>query len=123
MICLSLNIRGFGGEIKVRNLRDLLRNEQVDFLVIQESLITGDAQFIVNLIWKHSSFTFCHSPAQGRSRGLFCIWNSDVFVADEVLPGVGYLGVAGFCKGCPMEVTILNIYGPQEAYSQKTVVE
>lgn len=65
------------------------------------------------------SFNNWNSPAQGRSGGLLCIWNSDVFVVDEVLPGVGYFGVAGFWKGCPMKVTMLNICGPQEAMAKR----
>lgn len=63
----------FGGETKVVNLRELLRKEEVKFLAIQESLMTGDALFIANLVWKHSSFKFCQTPAQGRSGGLSCI--------------------------------------------------
>lgn len=54
----------------MKNLRELLRKEEVQFLAVQETLISGDAGFISNLIWKHKRWRFCQTPAIGRSGGL-----------------------------------------------------
>lgn len=43
MKCLSLNIRGFGGDAKVKKLKELLMKEEVGFLAVQETLLQGDA--------------------------------------------------------------------------------
>lgn len=50
MKILSLNIRGFGSERKVRNLRTLLSKEVVDFCSIQESLLSNDATSVVGVV-------------------------------------------------------------------------
>lgn len=119
MKCLSLNIRGFGGYTKVNNLRDLLRKENVEFLAIQESLISGDAGFIINLFWKHSNKDFCQIPSMGRSGGLICVWNSDIFSANFVTSGPGFLGVEGLWHGCSNKIFLCNVYWPQEASAKK----
>lgn len=66
----SLNIRGFGGDVKVRNLRTLLCKESMDFCGIQESLLSADATSVIKMIWKHSDYGFCQVLAVGRSGGL-----------------------------------------------------
>lgn len=105
----------------MKNLPDLLRRESVEFLAIQESLITGDARFITNLVRKHSPFSFCQSPAQGRSGGLLSIWNTEVFGVEEVFVGEGYIEVIGVWKGCPKKLVVFNVYGPQEATAKKVL--
>lgn len=115
MKCLSLNIRGFGGDVKVKNLRELLRNEEVQFLTVQETLISRDAGFISNPIWKHSSWNYCHSPSSGSSGGLLCIWDTNLFSVDRVFSSKGFLGVEGIWKGCSEKVSLCNIYGPQDS--------
>jgi exonuclease III len=37
MIVLSFNIRGLGGRVKRRRIRELVREHKVDFLAIQET--------------------------------------------------------------------------------------
>lgn len=50
MKCMSMNIRGFAGDAKVKKLRELLSKEEVEFLAIQETLILHDATFVTSLI-------------------------------------------------------------------------
>lgn len=106
MKCLTLNIRGFGGDSKVKNLRELLHKEEVQFLSVQETLISDDAAFVSNLIWKHSNWSFCQLPSTGRSGGLLCIWDSILFTVDNVFSGPGFLGVEGDWQGCSNKVIL-----------------
>lgn len=62
MKILSLNIRGFGGDVKERNLRTLISKESVDFCGIQESLLLADASAVVRMVWKHSDYGFFQVP-------------------------------------------------------------
>lgn len=121
MNCLSLNIRGFGGDVKVKKLRELLRKEDIGFLTVQETSLTGDAAFISNLIWKHSYWNFCQTPSSGRSGGLLCIWNSTLFSAQNIISGPGFLAVEGVWQGCSNSVFLWNVYGPQEASAKKVL--
>lgn len=50
MKIISINIRGFGGASKIILLRDLLSNESIDFLALQETGLTVDADHIVKLL-------------------------------------------------------------------------
>lgn len=56
--CLSLNIKGVGGVFKIRVLRELLAKQSMDFLALQETLISGDAYRIVNAVWSQGEFAF-----------------------------------------------------------------
>lgn len=69
MKILSLNIRGFDGGVKVRNLRYLLRKESIDLCGIQESLASGDSSQLLNFIWVYSNYGFCQKAVVGRSGG------------------------------------------------------
>lgn len=121
MKCLSLNIRGFGGPTKVKKLRDLLSKEAIEFLAIQETLIKGDASFVISLFWKHSQWSFCQLPSSGRSGGLLCVWNTSIFTAENIISGSGYLGVEGFWHGCSNKILLCNIYGPQDTLEKKAL--
>lgn len=119
MKILSLNIKGFGGEVKVRNLQTLLSKESVDFCGIQESLLAEDASNVVRMVWNHCDYGFCQVPAVGRSGGLLCIWRKEIFSAEYAFAGDGFLGVEGKWKGCQAPVMIINIYAPQERCAKK----
>lgn len=95
MNLLSLNIRGFGGDSKIRFLREVIQKEEIGFVSIQESLITGDATAIVRMLWTHCDFGFSFVPSEGRSGGQICMWRKDIFEASALFAGRGYHGVVG----------------------------
>lgn len=68
---LSLNIRGFGGDAKVKKLRELLSKEKVGFLAVHETLLLADTTFLTSLFWKHSYWSFCQIPSTSRSGGAY----------------------------------------------------
>lgn len=103
----------------MKNLKELLRKKEVQFLAVQETLISGDVGFISNLIWKHSTWHFCQTPSTGRLGGLLCIWDADVFSVDMIYAGNGYLGVEGLWQGCSNKLFLCNIYGPQDISAKK----
>lgn len=114
MKILSLNIRGFGGDTKIRSLRALLGRESVDFIAIRESSLVDNADSIVRSFWTHDEFGFYQSPAQGRSGGLLCIWKKSIFKAQNAFEGRGFLGVTGVWQSSNSSVTYLNVYGPHK---------
>lgn len=95
MKMLSLNIRGFGGDSKLRLLHELLLKENIDFISLQETLMPGDVSGIVKCLCTLRDFSFCSVPAMGRSGGQICIWKSDSFQATSSFSGNGLLGVIG----------------------------
>lgn len=119
MKILSINIRGFGGVSKIRMLRELLCKESLDFLSVQETRLSDGVERIVNSIWTHDDYAFCHSPSQGRSCGLLCIWKKSFFRASNAFVGDTFLGVGGYCQGSNNLVTFFNIYGPHNDSARK----
>lgn len=65
MNCLSFNIRGVGGVSKLRLLREMIKNEAVEFVALQETLITGDASTFANIMWSQGDYGFCQLPTYG----------------------------------------------------------
>lgn len=121
MRLLSLNIRGFGGDSKVRLLRELIQKEEIDFLAIQESLVTGDASGLVKLLWNHPDYCFSFVPSVGKSGGLICMWRKEIFEATDSFAGAGYLAVVGKWKGYSETITFINVYAPQDKVSKRTL--
>lgn len=55
MIVGSSNVRGFGGSIKKRNMRNLVRDLHSDFLAIQEvKLMEGDG-ILCSSLWSNTA--------------------------------------------------------------------
>lgn len=46
MNCPALNTRGFEGVLKIRRLREMIWRELVDFVAVQETLISRDASVV-----------------------------------------------------------------------------
>lgn len=119
MKILSINIKGLGGATKVRMLRNLLRQEDIDFIALQETGLSDGVENIVRSIWTQDDYEFSHSPACGRSGGLLYIWRKTVFKASVAFAGQGFLYVSGLWKGLSNEVTFFNVYGPHNDSARK----
>lgn len=114
MNCLSLNIRGIAGVSKIRLLRELIRKESVDFVALQETLISGEASGIVKAFWVQGEFGFCQVATEGRFSGLLSVSKKDSFQAINTFAGRGFLCVEGCCKGRSEMISIINVYVPQD---------
>lgn len=87
--------------------------ENIDFIFLQETILPGVVFGIVKCLGSLRDFSFCSVPTVGRSGGLLCLWKSDSFDVISSFSGDGFLGVIGHCKGCPKELTIVNVYRPR----------
>lgn len=121
MNCVSLNIRGVGGVSKVRQLRDLIRVHSVEFVALQETLISGDAYTFVRTLWGQGDFGFCQITAEGRSGGILSIWKKDSFQAINAFAGRGFLCVEGRWNGISELISIINVYAPQDDGQKRTL--
>lgn len=113
MNCLSLNIKGVGGVSKIRQLRELVRKESIDFVALQETLISRDSSGIVKTICNQGDYGFCQIVAEGCSGGILSMWKKESFVAINAFTGRGFLCVEGNWKGCIEVISFLNVYAPQ----------
>jgi len=74
MKILTWNIRGLNGRSKQRTLRDCIKAENPDMLLLQETKCAGtEADTILQRIWRDCHFT--STDAAGASGGLAILWN------------------------------------------------
>jgi exonuclease III len=74
MKVISWNIRGLNGRSKQRILRDCIKEETPDILMLQETKCTGlEAESIMQRIWKGCQSFYTDSV--GVAGGLAILWN------------------------------------------------
>jgi hypothetical protein len=79
MIGLIWNCQGLGIGSKVQFLRELIKDEKVDFIGLQETLRSNFSEFWLNSLAGNKSFAWFSAPPIGRSGGLLVGFNADVF--------------------------------------------
>lgn len=92
----------------------MIKKESVDFVALQETLISEDASGVVNAFWSTGDYAFSQIGVVGRSGGILRSWRKDCFNAVSAFAGRGFLCVEGFWKGCSQTLSIINVYAPQD---------
>lgn len=118
---LSVNIRGTGVDGKDAWVRDMVKANEVDFLVMQETKTQGLDRQCVERFWGRGSFEFEVVDPTGLSGGLVSIWDSNGFVKDRVVKNRNFLLVGGRLRKENIQVNVVNIYGPKSR-AQKAAV-
>ena len=73
MILVSWNCRGMGSSLKVNAVRDLVKSEQPDFLLLQETKITE--QEFKDSTKKIRNYEGIAISSEGASGGIGTLWN------------------------------------------------
>ncbi|XP_057432258.1 uncharacterized protein LOC130725012 [Lotus japonicus] len=87
MILLSYNVRDLGSSVKLRALRELVRQEKIDMMLIQESKLEVVDQNLCRSIWGADDCEWVFKASNSRARGLICIWQVEKFVLVDSLIG------------------------------------
>ena len=78
MKLVSWNCRGLGNHAKIEAVKDLLKSEPADILLLQETKIAGQALLEISKSkWKKSSGKAV--IARGSSGGLATLWTEDKY--------------------------------------------
>jgi exonuclease III len=93
MIVVSYNVRGLGGQIKRRKLRELVKNHNVDFLAIQETKLNSVSDQLCYSLWGSHDCEWAFLPAEGNSGGILSIWNKANSSLLFTFMGDGFVGV------------------------------
>lgn len=120
---MSLNIRGIGEAAKARWVRKLVATHKISFLCIQETQIADGSKVRCNNFWKSDDFEAEVTDAVGRSGGLMCIWNKNVFNKQFVIKNRYYMVVSGIIKGSNQFINIVNIHGPRNLQDRRVIWE
>jgi exonuclease III len=91
MITCSFNIRGLGGRVKKRRIRELVRKEKIDVLAIQETKMGSVNPSFCCGLWGGENVAWKCNPSVGRSGGLLLLWNKDKGKILDSFQGQGFM--------------------------------
>ena len=112
MNIITWNIRGLNDKSKQRILRDCIKEESPDILMLQETKCAGmEAKNIFQCIWKGCNYI--HTDSAGASGGLAILWNPNHTILSGPFSTTGTLSAHFEVIGSNQEGTITNVYGPQ----------
>lgn len=121
MNILSLNICGTGSEKKREKLRFILNKHRVNFLSIQESMMSKSDTFRIKSLWGNFGFEFLELLAIGHSGGLLSIWDPRAFIKEEEYIRDRFIVVKGKWVSHNLECYMVNVYAPQQE-TEKTIL-
>lgn len=119
MNCLSLNVRGVGETHKVNWVRRLKERYNTPFVGLQETQLIDPECINVKGCWGPGSFEHAATPATGRSGGMLCIWDPNVYKVSKVIKSRHFLITIGCWVGIPGDVILANVYGPHVITEKK----
>ena len=118
MKIISWNTKGLGSRKKRRVVKDFLRLENPDVVMIQETKsVVCDRRF-VGSVWTIRNKEWAAFPACGASSGNLIIWDSKKLCSEEVVIGSFSISVKFALDGCgPLWLSV--VYGPNSSLLRK----
>jgi endonuclease/exonuclease/phosphatase family metal-dependent hydrolase len=110
MIICSFNIRGLGGRVKRRKIRELVQMEGLDFLAIQETEMEAISDIFVHRLWGSSNCGWAYLPAMGNSGGILSIWNKVKASLVFTFIGDRFVGVCLDIVNESRRCIVVNVY-------------
>jgi exonuclease III len=122
MKIITWNIRGLNGRSKQKILRDCIKAENPDILMLQETKCAGaEAETIFQRIWRGCDFVLTDST--GASGGLAILWNPCNTTLSRSFSTIGTIMAHFEVTGLNQEGTITNVYGPQSQQEKDKLLE
>jgi exonuclease III len=119
MIVTSLNIRGLGGRVKRRRIRDLVREHHVDFLAIQETKLEIITDKIYYSLWGSMECDWAFVPSEGASGGILSIWGKNNANLIFTFTGEGFVGVCLEWGVKKIICYVVNVYSKCDLVSKR----
>ncbi|GKV05101.1 hypothetical protein SLEP1_g17145 [Rubroshorea leprosula] len=111
--------KGMGDSKKRRGLRDLIRREGADIVFIQESKMEVCDDRKCKYVWGGDNCRWVMKAAHGKSGGILCLWNSNLFELSKDLVGSGFCGMYGFWGVDKLPCYFLNVYAPCDSLGKQ----
>ena len=111
MKIINWNTKGLGSRQKRRMVKDFLRLENPDVVMIQETKKMECYRRFVGSIWMVRNKEWAAFPASGASGGILIIWDSNKLRSEEVVIGSFSISVKFALDGC-RPLWLSAVYGP-----------
>ena len=120
MKILSLNVRGLGRREKRCKMKNLVKNQNVDILLQQETKLKELKSNILQSIWGNSEHDSVHVDADGSAGGIITIWKPNFFRLVSPRYNRNFVLISGIIFP-DFPCTILNVYGPSTISEKRSV--
>jgi hypothetical protein len=110
MIIGSFNIRGLGGMIKKRKVRDFISANHLDCVLIQETKLAFMLEVLCHYLWGNPFCNWSFTPAIRNNGGILTIWCSSKGTAAFSFSGSGFVGVCIEWGVLRHQCFIVNVY-------------
>ncbi|XP_022007327.1 uncharacterized protein LOC110906513 [Helianthus annuus] len=112
MNCLSINIRGIGGNGKANWINKIKVDCGVSFVGLQESMCSNVSPGVISNYWGGIGAEFESVDAVGNSGGIVSFWDPKVFSRDKVIKDINFLCISGILTEGLVRINVLNVYAP-----------
>jgi len=123
MIVSTFNVRGLGGRVKKSKIRELVRQNNVDFLAVQETKLEAITSNLCYSLCGGQYRDWVFRSSEGNSGGILSIWRKSSGIVLFSFQGEGYVGV---CLEWGVEKTrcfVINVYSKCDLESKKRLWE
>ncbi|XP_021980064.1 uncharacterized protein LOC110876195 [Helianthus annuus] len=111
---LTANIRGAGDSLKAEHIKELKKQNNINFIAVQETQFMDSAKLQVKIFWGSSIFESDYVNASGRSGGLLNIWDPNIFVRKSSVSNRFFLATLGELTNGGEKINVVNIYAPHD---------
>lgn len=119
MNLLSYNSRGLGSSVKLRAIRETVKRERVDMLLVQESKCELVDSSLCRSLWGDDDCEWVFNPSANRSGGLISVWQKNKFSLLDSHMGEGFIAVRGYWGSQNVVCGIINVYAPCSAQGKR----
>jgi exonuclease III len=123
MIVTTFNVRGLGGRVKKNKIRELVRQNNVDFLPIQETKLEIISPTLCYSLWGDQDCEWVFRPSEGNSGGILSIWRKSISSTLTTFQGEGYVGVCLEWGVAKTKCVVVNVYSKCDLESKKRLWE
>jgi len=116
MKIISLNVRGLGGDVKWKYMKELIGKEKPGLVSVQETKLINVSASKCFGLWGSKDVSWVYRGIDSEGGGILTMWDNKVFNCTKFVDGKGYVLVEGEYKcitsGKDVKVVIMNIYAP-----------
>ncbi|XP_057811358.1 uncharacterized protein LOC131025575 [Salvia miltiorrhiza] len=123
MIVISYNVRGLGSFVKQKDCGDLIRVEKADLCFIQETKLESLSVSICSNWWGVDNCDWAVRNSEGRSGGILCVWNKDLFSVSSKWDFPGAVIIIGVWKPNNLRCCFVNVYAPSDSPAKNVLWE
>lgn len=115
MRLFPFNVRGLGSTVKTKEVKDLIKNQKVQFCCLQETKLEVVDDGVGNAVWGSGRHQWITREAIGR---ILSIWDSEVFTCLSSWHMSGVVVVNGLWGQERVHCCIINVYASCVPYEK-----